>query len=253
MSLTVDVAATMADLNAKLGDLTRRQLPYASALALTRTVQEIQQREVHEMRDVFNRPTPYTLSSTFIKPATKSSLQATVGLKDFAGKGIPAAKFLAAQITGGARRLKRFERALRSAGHLPEDYRVVPGRGAELDSYGNIKPSQIVQILSYLRAFPEAGYRANMTDRRRKRLARGTKAKQGFTYFIGRPGDRLPMGVWQRYAFARGSAVKPVFIFVRQAHYEAVFDFEYVAVSTAHSVFHRHLSSALAEAMRTAR
>lgn len=251
--LTVDVSATMAEMNAKLGDLTRRQFPYAAALALTRTAQEIQKREVHEMRDVFDRPTSYTLSSTFIKPATKAHLEATVGLKDFSGKGIPASKFLAAQITGGSRRLKRFERALKAVGHLPDDYRVVPGNGAQLDVHGNIKPSQIVQILSYFQAFPEAGYRANMSQRRRRRLARGTKVKQGFEYFIGRPGDRLPLGVWQRTAFARGTAIKLVFMFVRQANYEAVFDFEHVAVTTATRAFLPNFRSALTEAMHTAR
>ncbi len=251
--LTVDVSRTVAELGKGLGDLSRRHIPFAAAAALTATAKAAQAKEVHEMRDVFDRPTPWTLGATFIKPATKTNLEASVYLKDFAGKGIPATKFLAAQITGGDRRIKRFERALRQAGHLPDDYRVVPGSGAQLDAYGNIKPSQIVQILSYFRAFPEAGYRANMTDRRRKRLARGTKRQQGFAYFIGRPGDRLPLGVWQRFGFSRGSAIKPVLIFVRHTRYEAVFDFAYVATTTAQREFPTQFASALAEALRTAR
>jgi hypothetical protein len=251
--LTIDVSKTVAELGAKLGDVARRQIPFASARALTATAKIAQEREIHEMRDVFDRPTPYTLSSTFIKAATKTNLKAEVGLKDFSGKGIPAVKFLAAQIGGGERRLKRFELALRAAGHLPDDYRVVPASGAQLDAYGNIKPSQIVQILSYFRAFPEAGYKANMTDRRRKRLAKGSKRQQGFTYFIGRPGDRGALGVWQRFGFSRGSAIRPVLLFVRSTSYEAIFDFEHVAVTTAQREFPAQFSAALAEAMRTAR
>lgn len=253
MTITVDVSKAVGDLSAKLGAFANRQVPYAAALALTRTAQDAQQAELREMRDVFDRPTPWTMSGTYVRPATRTNLQASVGLKDFAGKGIPAATFLAPQIAGGARRLKRFESALKAAGHLPDDFRVVPGSGAQLDAYGNIKPSQIVEILSYLRAFPEAGYRANMTDRRRQRLARGSKTKQGFTYFIGRPGDRGPLGVWKRYAFARGTAVRPILIFVRQAYYRAVFDFEYVATTTATRAFPVQFETALAEAMRTAR
>lgn len=251
--LTVDVSKAVGELTDKLGKLAYAQMPYAASVALNRTAEEIQRREIHEMKDVFDRPTPWTLSGTFVKRASKANLQASVGLKDFAGKGIPASKFLAPQIAGGSRRLKRFEKALRSAGHLPEDFRAVPGSGAELDSYGNIKPSQIVQILSFLRAFPEAGYRANMTDKKRMRLARGTKSKRGFTYFIGRPGGRAPLGVWQRIGFAGGTAVKPVLIFVRHAQYQAVFDFGYVATTTAERAFPSHFEAALADAVRTAR
>jgi hypothetical protein len=251
--ITVDVSKTIAELTDKLGKLAYSQMPYAASVALNKTAEDIQRAEVREMRDVFDRPTPYTLSSVYVKRSTKATLQATVGLKDFSGKGTPATKFLKSQITGGGRRLKKFERALRVAGHLPEDYRAVPGSGARLDQYGNIMPSQITQILSYFRAFPEMGYRANMTDKRRRALAKGSKRIQGFAYFIGRPGDRLPLGVWQRFGFSRGSAIRPVLIFVRQAQYQALFDFEYVAQSTAQRAFPAHFEAALADAMRTAR
>jgi hypothetical protein len=250
--ITVDVSKTVAELTDKLGKFAYQQMPYAASVALNKTAEDMQRAEVHEMRDVFDRPTPYTLSSTYVKRSTKRDLRATVGLKDFSGKGIPATKFLAPQIAGGGRRLKRFERALRAAGHLPEDFRAVPGSGAKLDQYGNIMPSQIVQILSYFRAFPEAGYRANMTDKRKRTMARGGKGRLGFTYFIGRPGDRLPLGVWQRSSMGR-FGIKPVLIFVREARYQALFDFEYVATTTAMRVFPMHFETALADAVRTAR
>jgi hypothetical protein len=251
--LTVDVSKTVNELGTRLDDLSRKYIPFAAAKALTGTALAIQEREIHEMRDVFDRPTPYTLSGTYVKPATKSHLQAQVALKDFAGKGIAAATYLAPQITGGTRRLKRFERALRAVGHLPDDYFIVPGSGAKLDAYGNIQPSQLVQILSYFKAFPEAGYRANMSDRRRARLARGSKRKGtlGYAYFVGRPGGRLPLGVWQRFGFARGSAIKPVLIFVRQAHYQPIFDFADVATTNAERTFTPLFASALAEAIAT--
>jgi len=251
--ITVDVSKTVAELTDKLGRLAYAQMPFAASVALNKTADDIQRAEVHEMRDVFDRPTPYTLSSTYVKRSTKATLQATVGLKDFSGKGIPATKFLAPQISGGGRRLKRFERALRAAGHLPEDFRAVPGNGAKLDQYGNILPSQITQILSYFRAFPEMGYRANMTEKRKRSMNKGSKRGMGYAYFIGRPGDRLPLGVWQRFGFSRGSAIRPVLIFVRQAHYQALFDFEFVAQTTAMRAFPMHFETALTDAMRTAR
>lgn len=250
--ITVDATQALAELSAVRSRLIGSQMPFAAALALTRTAQAVQEKQILEMRDVFDRPTPYTLSSTFVKPATKRDLRAFVGLKEFAGKGIPATKFLAPVIAGGGRRLKRFELALQRSGALPPDWRVVPGSGAKIDSYGNIQPSQIVQILSYFRAFPEAGYRANMTDAKRRRMARGSKTKRGVAYFVGRPGNRAPLGVWERTEFGFGSAVRPVLIFVRQAQYRQLYDFEFVATSTAQRVFPGAFEAALAAAIRSA-
>jgi hypothetical protein len=220
---------------------------------LTKTAKKAQAAEIHEMRDSFRNPTPYTLNSVYVKPATKDRLEATVMLKDEATKAVPAAKFLAPQIDGGQRTQKRFERALQAVGAMPAGYRAVPGAGAKLDSYGNMSPSQIVQILAFFRAFPEMGYKANMTDKGRARLARGSKRQQGFTYFVGRPGSRGALGIYQRFGFAKGSAIKPVLIFVRSALYEKRFDFSYVVEQTVKTEYPAEFRAAWAEAERTAR
>lgn len=206
------------------------------------------------MKDVFDRPTPYTLSSVFIKPSTKSSLTAVVGLKDQATKAIPASKFLQAQITGGPRRLKRYEVSLRAAGVLPPDYFTVPGKAAALDAYGNMATSQIIQILSYFRAFPEAGYRANSTEKTRARLARGTRKKMGVSYFVGSPGGgKLPLGIWMRVHSGFGQALRPILIFVQYAQYQPIFDFKYVAENVIKKEFSNELSRAFSEAVGTAK
>jgi hypothetical protein len=231
----------------------QKQVKFATRLALTRTGQKTLEAEKREMRDVFSNPTPYTMSSLYLRPATATNLSAEVKLKDFAGKGTPAAVFLAAQIKGGMRGQKRFERALQSIDALPPGYRVVPGAGAKLDAYGNISRGQIVQILSYFNTFPEAGYKANMSDKRRAALARGTARQQGYTYFVGRPGDRLPLGIYQRVSFSRGTAIRPILIFVRWAVYEAVFDFQDVAQRTIDREFASEFTKALIEAEASAR
>ncbi len=234
----------------------QKQVKFATRVALTRTGQKVKAAEEHEMRDVFRNPTPFTMSSLFLKPATATNLVAEVKIKDFAGKGTPASVFLAAQIKGGTRGQKRFERALQSIGALPSGYRVVPGAGAKMDAYGNMNRGQIVQILSYFKAFPDAanaGYAANMTDKRKASLARGTAKKQGFAYFVGRPGDRLPLGIYQRLNFARGTAIRPVMIFVSSVTYEPIFDFEYVANRVIDAEFGGEFARAYLEAKVTAR
>lgn len=230
-----------------------KQVNFATRVALTRTAQKAKEAEVKEMRDVFRNPTPYTLNSVYVKPATATRLEATVMLKDEATKAVPAAKFLRAQIDGGQRVQKRFERALQAVGAMPTGYRAVPGAGARLDAYGNMSSGQIVQILAFFRAFPEMGYKANMTDKGRARLARGSKRQQGMAYFIGSPGDRLPFGIYQRTSFARGTSVRPVLLFVRSAVYQERFDFKYVAEQTAAKEFPTEFAKAFIEAERTAR
>jgi hypothetical protein len=231
-----------------------RQLPFAIALALTRTVQGVQKAEIHEMRDVFDRPTRYTLNSTYIEPATKQQLRATVGLKDEASEGTPPTKYLRPQLVGGGRRLKRFEKALRSVGVLPNGYVAVPGSAAKIDRFGNMSRGELNQILSYFRTNATSGFNFNASQaslrRRSNRLARQASA-QSVQYFVGRPGDgKLPLGVWQRYTFRSGSAIKPILIFIPWASYEGIFDFRYVGEITIRKLFPREFSSALARVLR---
>jgi hypothetical protein len=250
--MPINVRDAIAALTSRM-QAEQKQVDYATRVALTKTAQKAVPALQREMRDVFSNPTPYTLSGLRVEPATKSRLSATVMLKDDATKATPAAKFLLPQIQGGVRGQKRYERALQAVGALPAGYRTVPGAGAKLDAYGNMSRGQIVQILAYFRAFPEAGYKANMTDQGRARLARGSKRKLGFTYFVGRPGDRLPLGVYQRFTFAKGSAIKPVLLFVRSAVYQPRLDFEYVVEKTVETEFAGEFARAMVEARRTAR
>jgi hypothetical protein len=231
----------------------RKQVDFAARVALTRTAQKAVPAVQHEMRDVFRNPTPYTLAGLRVEPATKTRLTATVMLKDEATKATPAAKYMLPQIRGGQRGQKRFERALQAVGAMPAGFRAVPGAGARLDAFGNMSRGQIVQLLAYFRAFPEAGYKANMTAEARARLARGSKRKQGYAYFVGRPGDRLPLGIYQRTNFAFGSAIKPVLLFVRSAVYTERFDMEYVVEKTVEKEFAGEFARAMVEAERTSR
>lgn len=239
----------------QLADVKDKQLPFATSLAINRTAQKVKLKQEHEIRDVFDRPTPFIQNSQFIKYSNKRNLTATVGVKDFSfGKGVPAVKPLLAEIGGGERRLKRFERALRSAGVLPNGYMIVPGEAADIDQYGNIKGSQIVKILSYFRAFPEAGYKANSTEASRAKLAKSTKSRRGVSYFVGAPGDgKSPLGIWQRIYSNFGTAIRPIMIFVKSTNYDPIYDFKFVAESTVQKEFDREFIRAWEEAERTER
>ncbi|MHB1098523.1 MAG: hypothetical protein ACYCZR_03095 [Burkholderiales bacterium] len=251
--IEIRVMHTFPELKAWLAGIQFRQIPYATVLALNRTAARVQDAEVGEMRSVFDRPTPYTLSALRIRKASKANLTAYVEPKYMATKAISADKFLAPQILGGSRKQKRFERALIAVGAMPEGYVAVPGAGARLDAYGNMSRGQIVQILSYFRAFPESGYRANMTEAGRQSMARGSRRSMGYTYFAGRPGRNLPLGIWQRHEFSMGQSIRPVLIFVKSTHYRVRLKFDELAKKTVDRNFEKDFEVAMEQAVATAR
>ncbi|MPS27573.1 MAG: hypothetical protein E2576_11070 [Alcaligenaceae bacterium] len=252
---------------AETAQAARQHLPFATARALTRVAGEIKVAERAEMARKFDRPTSYTLNSLYVRPATKQNLVARVWLKDDTSKGTPATKYLLPQVEGGGRNGKRFERALQSRGVLPKDWYAIPGDAAQLDAFGNMAASQIRLLLSYFQAAEAtAGYKGNMTARRKAAIAKGNAKRgvRGVVYFVSygkgmRSGDgswkhgrmqHLPAGIWQRTSFgAWGSAIKPVMLFVRRAAYRRRFDFYGVATRIAAARFEAVFRESLRDAM----
>lgn len=237
------------------------QMPFAIALTLTRTAQDVKKAEEAEMRAVFHMPTPFTMRSLYLKTATKATLTARVWVKD----SDRPTHYLLPQIEGGARPLKRFEQLLVQRGLMRSGERTVPGAGAKLDAYGNMSRGQIVKILSQLQAFNTAGFDANATSSKRSRAKRareayfvstgkGTHPYGGHSWSKGRMKQELARGVWVRRPHgALGSTVAPVLLFVSRAAYRVRFRFDDVANSTVKRVLPGHLRTAVAQALATAR
>lgn len=226
-----------------------RELPFATARALTWTAKDVQVAEVAEMERVFDRPTRYTLRSVYIVPATKTKLSARAWIKGAdaqSGGGLPAEKYLAPEIKGGPRSHKAFEKRLIRAGLMPSSMFAVPGERVPLDAYGNVRGSLVEKILSVLGAAEQfAGYTANQSVASRAKARRGGRLKD---YFVGRPGNgKGPLGVWERI---KGGGTRPILIFVKAPNYKPRLDFHGVADRTANARFpinmRRSLSMALA-------
>lgn len=259
--LTIGAKVVMDDVLRAL-ESAQSQIPFATAKGLTDTIKQVKEAEVREMRKVFQAPTPYTINSLFIRPATKARLEASTWLKT----GNRPQHYLLPQIQGGPRPLKRFEQRLVMNGLMRPDQRAVPAAGARLDAYGNMSRGQIVQILSQLRTAVVQGDFSNATNSKRSRAKR-----QAVAYFVshgtgsrraGYQGARgrgviyeqhLPAGVWARYQFAWGSSVKPVLLFVSGARYTQRFDFFGVAERTIEARLRINMGNAVTHALRTAR
>jgi hypothetical protein len=204
-------------------------IPTISMRALNLTADQVKEALVEEMRRTFDRPVPYTLNAPYVKYASKTNLTARVLLREFGGKS-RSEKYLLTQVHGGGRGLKSFESALRKIGTLPDGMYAVPGQKAPMNAYGNINPGFIVQILSYFRAFGEQGYKANITDKGKARLAKGGKAKRGIRYFAIRTREgNLAPGIYRKTSFAFGNAIEPMIMFVKRPSYRQLLKWDQVA------------------------
>jgi len=184
-----------------------------------------------------------------------------VFLKDTLAARSKAVDYLGPEIIGGGRKLKNFERMLRTIGVLPNGMYIVPGAACPLDAHGNIPRGLIVQILSYFKAFRTAGFTANITDKRKAALLKGSKRKGtlGYEYFVvnrvrGRYGrQHLPFGIYKRIPFAFGSSIKPIFMFVRNPTYPKRYGFYDVAGRIVKERLKENFIKALVEALSTTR
>lgn len=233
-----------------------RQIDFAGIVALTRTAVEIKAAEQEEMRGVFDRPTPFTLNAIYVRGATKSNPEAAVGIKDdatvLARASITPNRTLSAEIEGGGRHLKRFERLMQLSGFMPTGWYAVPGQFAKLDAYGNISRGQLIQILSQLRVNPTAGFDRDIAigrDKASQAKRRRAFARAGGQFFSLPTGrGKLPPGIYQRRSSALGHAApRPVIVFVRSVSYRRRFDFHGVAARTAETFHQAKLDEALAQ------
>ena len=222
-----------------------KQVRFAASLAINRTAQEVKRELQGEMRSIFDRPTSFTMGSLRIIPATKQKLEATVWFKNPPRLG-DSQHYLEPQVYGGQRPIKRFERWLQVAGHLPAGWFAVPGPAARLDGHGNMSRGQIVQILSGLRAMPNPD--ANRPHQ--YGLTRGSRVRRNMPVFVViRPGGKLQPGVWQR---GENRTFHQVLAFVQRVFYRKRFKFAEVAQRVVERELARQFDKALQEARATA-
>lgn len=242
--LQFDIRSNGALVRQQLTDLQKKHLPKAELEAAERAGRYVHGALRSEMRQVFDRPTDWTLSGLRFKRPTMGRPVVEIWLAEFAGKGTPAADFLAAEIEGGPRKHKRFEKALIARGLMPANSFAVPGAMAPLDAHGNVPGPFIVRMLSDLQAFGEQGYRAN---RRGKRT--GTRRTNYF--FAAQRGHwktgHLKPGI---YWHLPNGLLGVVFLFVTKAAYQKRFDFYGVGARAYRRVAGRFMTEALNRLMR---
>lgn len=125
----INVSADLRSLTRVLNDLERKQLPFASAQALTAVAKRVQAAEKAALPQVFDRPTPFTVNSIGVKAAKKSTQEALVFVKDI------AAAYLAPYEFGGTHKLIGSGKTWLN----PKDM-------ALLNQYGNFSPAALKRL-----------------------------------------------------------------------------------------------------------
>lgn len=152
MSLESNIRAVERDLS----DAARRQVPFATSLALNEMAEAVRDHETARLEKVLDRPTPFTRKAYAMRRSTKRRLEARVFIKAI------QARYLEAQEEGGTRTPKR--RAL-----------VVPA-AIRKNKYGNIARGAVKRNLAKPAVFsgtPRGGGKGpGVYQRKGKRLVK---------------------------------------------------------------------------------
>lgn len=225
-------------------DRVEKQIPFAAAKTLTTIGQRVKNELGGELRDVFNKPTPYIKNSPFSTVATKGKPETTVGIRDQASRGASPAQYIKEEFGGGVRNQKPFETVLSRMGVLPSGWKAIPAAGLKLDANGNPNRAQLREIIGALKA----GIGVSAGRGRRQEM---------HTYFVVRPGTamhaKLSPGVWRRIKKATHSLILPVMLFVPTASYDRSFNLPNIAQRILNRDFNREFGQELKKAISTAR
>jgi hypothetical protein len=240
--VSISAQTNADDLQRRLNNAIARQMPFATALALTETAKDIRTSIQGKMPRVFDRPTPFTLNAFQVVPATKVNQVAMVEYKH-QGKR----HYLATQVLGGQRRRAAFENRI---GNIFDDDLVafagdtfgaiIPARGAQRDQYGNWSSGERNRVLSALQV--QMDPTANTTDASRRRNSRRAE------YYIGRRGR--VRGVFK----TQGGEDTLILLFVKPVPtYQPRLPLDQIAERTFQTVYRANFNVALERALATAR
>jgi hypothetical protein len=208
-----------------LNSITASQAPFAMAKALTDTAKSASQAVTAHIEQIFDKPTPFTKRAMAFTPANKSELKATVFVKEL------QASYLVNEMDGGTRGFKTFEEKFSSGGQSPMV--ALPGRGTELNQYGNISKAKLLRIAR----------EANASD--------AEKSNNHSGVFIDKTsGKGLPTGVYRR---TNNNDVIQLLFFKPRAEYQKKFRFAEVVKENVDENFVKNFQAAWETAIKTKR
>lgn len=239
-------------------ELVQRQLPaampYVKATFLTNAATGVQGAIKKQMPVAFDRPTPFTVRSVWVKPAQKSTPKAEVYFPESAANSGKSRREYIRPGTEGAsaRSQKRSEMLLVKAGVLPSGWVTVPGSYAMrslLDGFGNMKGQYYRQIIRNLQLKTrETRLAKPISVPSMKRAARMGVENEFFAVTPGKNnlakgGGWLPPGVYRRTGKG-GRELLQYLKFVRKAAYRPRLEVQRIARADVAAHANAHFSAA---------
>ena len=213
MTVSVSIKVDMAKAKRFMTNVQKKQIPFATAQAITSTLHVARKDEVKQLRRDIDRPNPWTLRAFRVDGAKKTTLTGRLYI-------LPdQIKYLKYQIYGGVRLPKGSALALKPAKPMTGDVR--------LDKYGNI----------------------SRTQQARAQLARG--AFSGTV--SGVPGIWMPPKMTKTGKRRKGSRMKLLLAYERQAVYRPRFRFFERGQRSITTNWPREFNKAFKRAIRSAR
>lgn len=125
--MRIDITADMKPLRKAFSDLQRKQVPFATTIALNALAQGVKQAEREALIATFDNPTPFTLNAFFVKPATKARPEAYVAAQEI------RAAYLEPYVVGGSR-------------YLGKKKGMLAPRGIKTNQYGNLTKGTMARL-----------------------------------------------------------------------------------------------------------
>ncbi|MBX9456142.1 MAG: hypothetical protein KL863_09025 [Rhizobium sp.] len=238
--MDISLESNLAEWTKDLREHQREHVPFATALALTWTANDMKAEHARLLPLVFDRPTRFTMNSLQATPATKQRQRSSVFFRE-SNTHKYGRHYLMPQVQGGTRPHKRFEYWLIRKGIMASDEFAVPARGSKLDSFGNISSGTIVQILSQLEAGPDATQWQTARSKKRAGPSRSV-------YFVAPDNAGWKRGIWRR----SGKRIEPVLLFLKNIRYEQRYAFFEISRQVAVARLPQNFRDALARALASA-
>lgn len=233
----------LQNVRAALTEFSDRRFAAVVSTSLTGAAKEMSFEWQEQINRRLDRPVARTKSATTFLSSTALTLKSQVLVKDRMS-GTPPATYLNPQERAGGRRAKKFEQALQASGALPRGYILVPGRGAELDSYGNVTRSQLIAVITQLGTDYSPGYQRVIPKTVAGRLR--VMAKRGKSFIAVQPGEEKQLGVSAGiYERSNGGALRAVFLYKRAVRYRKTLDLERTAAKEAPGIVAAEFASAV--------
>lgn len=237
--IEIKATSNIEQLSRAMRELGSAKMPKALARAATLTAYKVRESVSEALSKEFDRPTPVTLKSLYVKAAKPGGANARVWFKDSFNSGIPADKYLQPQVQGGARSPKRFEKALIAKGLISSGEYVIPTKDV-MNVFGNVPGALSVKVLSGLGAAETtSGSTANASGSRRSKK-KGNKKR----FFIAK--IKNTKAIWEAKQTAFGRAIRPIFIIVNKAPtYSKRLEFFKIAQDTVEREYVTQFSKAI--------